>query len=255
MKVHHKLLHLPKSGNSELEYQDAYYPLTNRDIIEGDRIRFAVADGASEAIYSGAWARGLVKAWGEYRLNFTESVLNEINETALEWSASIDRSELPWWAETKLEQGSFATLAGLELTADGKNRANWSATAVGDSCFFHIREGEVLEFGPITESAAFSARPYLIGTKANTISQVAAHTIRFAGALAAGDEFILLTDALSAWLVAQIESGKNYASFGEPLERSRDEPSAFSRWVERLRVDRVIRDDDVTYMWIMVIDV
>ena len=53
---------LPKAGNTDDEYEDAFYPVSGGDL-RGESLRFAVADGASEGMLSGEWAQVLVKAF------------------------------------------------------------------------------------------------------------------------------------------------------------------------------------------------
>src|SRR5437773_12026950 len=53
-------LRVQKGGNAEGEYEDAFHPPGNGKV-EGAALRFAIADGASEGMLSGAWARILVE--------------------------------------------------------------------------------------------------------------------------------------------------------------------------------------------------
>jgi hypothetical protein len=60
---------LPKAGNSDSEYEDAFFPrrLKRRN---GRRLRFAVADGATETSFSGVWARLLVSSFVRRAIGF-----------------------------------------------------------------------------------------------------------------------------------------------------------------------------------------
>ena len=52
----------PKAGNSTAEYEDAFNPV-RRGEYRGARLRFAVADGATEGLLSGFWAALLTKLY------------------------------------------------------------------------------------------------------------------------------------------------------------------------------------------------
>lgn len=251
MNVCHRVRHLWKAANSESDYQDAYYPTSEARATEGNLMRYAVADGASEALFSGSWAKTLTAAWSEHRLNFDDGVQGQLRQLSADWAESIDSTNFPWWAEEKLRQGSFSTLTGIELElAEGV--ARWSVVAVGDSCFFHVRRGEVIEYGPVMRSSDFASRPYLIGTHARSSSDLALHTNRYYGQLEPGDEFFLLTDALSAWFISQFEQRGTYANFSGQLERAVTDQHLFFEWIADLRRNQHIRDDDVTCLWVLV---
>src|SRR3954453_9104554 len=53
---------LPKSGNTPEEYEDAFYPEWQGERVL-DRIRIAVADGATEGSFSRVWARMLAESF------------------------------------------------------------------------------------------------------------------------------------------------------------------------------------------------
>jgi hypothetical protein len=77
---------------------------------------FAVSDGATEAFASRYWSRLLVRTWvrtpsASRKAPFLEMV-NRLGERTTErWR----NKKLPWYAEEKAKDGSFATFVGLTL--------------------------------------------------------------------------------------------------------------------------------------------
>src|SRR5437867_3316654 len=91
--------HTQKAGNAESEYEDAFW--RPRSMLGGPDIRTAVADGATDAVYSGLWARLLVKAYGKRSMR-SETIEVHLAEAAHVWERIVQRSRpLPWYAEEK----------------------------------------------------------------------------------------------------------------------------------------------------------
>src|SRR5438105_1448999 len=107
MEIYHKEFWLPKLGSTRTEYEDA-------SSIAKDRFRFAVADGATEASFSGVWAKQLVRAFTSKKLSIP-LLLEELKPLQSKWESIIHRHALPWYAEEKANNGAFAAFVGLEL--------------------------------------------------------------------------------------------------------------------------------------------
>src|SRR5439155_1590574 len=116
MDAYLKAFWLPKDGSTEGEYEDAFFP-RHSSSFTGERLRFAIADGATEASFSKLWARMLVRAFGRRVINFplTTAALAPLREL---WAASVHKKTLPWYAEEKAASGAFSALVGLELKED-----------------------------------------------------------------------------------------------------------------------------------------
>ena len=112
---------LPKRGNTAEEYEDAYAHSTHR---------FAVSDGASEGWQSGEWAARLAAAFVAHSpapIDFA-AWLDEVRRG---WP-SESAAEVPWYAETKRAEGSFATLLGVEFRKSQKT-VGWAWKVLGIS--------------------------------------------------------------------------------------------------------------------------
>src|SRR5262245_47644955 len=95
-----RVLRLPKDGNSDSEYEDAWAA----NPVGG---RFAVADGASESAFAGLWARLLVEGFLTARR--PRDLRDWLGDARGQWSAEVMGLKLPWYVEMKREQGAFAT--------------------------------------------------------------------------------------------------------------------------------------------------
>jgi hypothetical protein len=218
--IAHSTIHgLPKVGSGSREYEDA----ASGPVTEGDVVRFAVADGATETAFSGEWARCLADHAARCRL--AEGV-ERARASFADVVSARDHPE-PWYLEAKVAEGAHATVLALEI----RNGGSWSAEAVGDCSLIHLREGRMLRAWPIEDPAGFGHRPPLVSSSPETpIPEIESAE----GEWAAGDVVLLTTDALAAYLLAN-----------DPNEAVGLDERGFSIFVERAR-GRGMRNDDVT---------
>ncbi len=243
MRIHSEAFWLPKAGNTEEEYEDAFWPPDPADANQA-ALSFAVADGATEASFSASWAQLLVRAYCEGR--FDEGLLDgTLTDLQAEWIESVGSRPLPWYAEEKLRSGAFSSLLGVTLRDDSSKGAEgssvrWKATAVGDSCLFHVRNDELITAFPLNHSQAFNSRPILISSRSNCNEHLSSHILECEGTLEIDDNLYLMTDALACWFLAACERGEKPWKIKRWLQ--------FEKWVNRLRRKKRIRNDDVTIM-------
>jgi hypothetical protein len=237
---------LPKAGNTAAEYEDALYPrkpgeLSNR------RVRLAVADGASEGMFSGSWAAILTRLFCRTSPTLpVEEFLGRAHREWQEWTAAyLQRRErqnrpLQWFEEPGFQRGAFATLLGLTLFEHGR----WEALALGDSCLFQMRGADLLAAFPLERSADFNSRPFLIASNPTYNAGLSERVARIEGDWQAGDQWLLMTDALACWFMQACEAGR--APWD--LVRQHAQPEDFTDWIAALRADHHMRNDDVTLM-------
>lgn len=262
----YRAFRLPRQGYTLEECQDAFAG-------DAERGRFALADGAAESPYAALWAQLLVEEFIRQNdpLPHWASWLPALQER---WSAQVTMYErgtahkdnrtngvipiaktvetgVPWYLEPGLTQGAFATFLGLVI-ADN----SWYALAVGDSCLFQVRGGELIRSFPILRAADFSNAPWLVGSRTSPIEVPHKNGLQQCGDCQTGDRFWLMTDALAHWFLLQAETGgKPWLSL-TPLTykgSSDDEAQhAFTVWIEGLRSARQLRNDDVTLLGVSV---
>jgi hypothetical protein len=232
---------LPKAGNMEEEYEDAFWPPSSKEE-GGAKFSFAVADGATEASYSKIWANLLVEAYCAGALE-EESREASIAELQAKWREVVTAQPLPWYAEEKIRSGAFSSLLGLTLHDTKTPRSTpgtWEALAVGDSCLFQMRDGEMIERFPITSSEEFNNRPALLSSNPGANERLAQYTFSKQGKWEAGDVFYLTTDALACSLLKAAEEGDKPWLIKRPTQED------FVSWISRLREKGSIGNDDVT---------
>jgi hypothetical protein len=259
MRIGVRAFHVPKRGNAESEYEDAYFP---REAPPHDVMRFrcAVADGASESAFAGIWAGLLVRSFGRRKL--------ELARLRKAWQRKAANKPLPWFLERKVKSGAHAAFLGLSIrdrrndklihraaewlsdhgvdVGDRKGR-RWRALAIGDTCLFHVRGAEVVAYGPLRRSDQFNNSPQLICSTGNGLVRNSSENLTiFGGAWKPGDVFYLATDALACWIMAEMEARRApWAALASVGNNGQTPP--FEQWVEELR-GRGMKNDDTTLL-------
>lgn len=237
-----KEFRLPKHGSSEAEYEDA-------SSIATDRVRFAVADGATETSFSGAWAKQLVRAFTGGKLSIPIA-LEELIPLQTRWQKNIaHRHPLPWYAEEKVNSGAFAAFIGLELSQEQTNAGTqkvWRAIAAGDSCLVQVRGDEIIQAFPLADSTSFGNRPNLLSSASVSNGNISELVIQCTGSWGCDDAFFLMTDALACWFFKEKELGNKPWIQLRDLDTQDSVP--FEKFVTDLRASGRIKNDDVTLL-------
>lgn len=248
---------LPKVGAVEAEYEDAYWYGPGEG---GDgRLRVIVADGASESLLAGRWARYLTAVFrsSPERIGTEAGFTAAYQRAAAGWAAELARykqeradrnSPIQWYEEPGLARGAYSTLLAAEFAPGHYGAdAQWTAAALGDSCLFVVRGGELHDAVPMGSSADFGNQPALLSTGGTAAEVLSRHLSTKTGDLALGDTCYLATDALSAWFLRMAETGEAKDEPWRPLRELDDsDPDEFRELIGKLRGDGMIRDDDTT---------
>lgn len=232
---------LPKAGNSASDYEDAFWPRKPLDQTSHS-IRMAVGDGATETSFSAHWARLLVRDYGSGRLT-PGSIGVRLPSLQRRWRRQVGKRPLPWYAEAKLSDGAFSSLAGLtvedercETNSDGR----WEAMVIGDSCLFQIRDMRMITSFPLGRSEEFDSRPSLIPSVESSHSRLDDDLRAVGGRCRPGDLFYLMTDALACWLLWMLEGDEGN------ILNSLDQIQTQADFEEIVRDQRKIRLSDGT---------
>jgi hypothetical protein len=250
MLVSSQGFHTPKRGNVASEYEDAYFPESACQRKALSEFRCAVSDGASESAFSREWARLLVRRFHSQRvsLGFLQRC----------WMRKVTREPVPWYLEEKIRRGAHATLVGLAIE-DSKpakiKGGSWKATAVGDSCLFHVRANKLLTVAPLSKSDQFNNHPHLVSTNpSNSFGLTASRIKVITGEWLPKDEFYLLTDAIAEWALAQQEAGKPpWTLFKRLGRKGAAGQQPFEKLVTKLRINGELHNDDTTLLRIEVL--
>jgi hypothetical protein len=235
LAVRCRTFRVPRRGHAVEECEDAA-------AVAPTNGRFAIADGAAESAESGLWARLLVDAfvhdppetpWPIWLAPLQRRWADAVRRPA-------DAEPLPWFLEGRYRDGAYSTFLGLAFEGP-----RWFALALGDSCLFQVRGGRLEVAFPLDRSGQFDNNPWLVGSRAAPDEAPLRQTRHLAGDWRPGDRLFLMTDALSRWFLAAIEAGGQPWLPLDALFAS-DEDDAFAAWVDRLRADRQLRNDDTT---------
>lgn len=199
--------------------------------------RFAVSDGASTTARSEVWSRLLAEAYVNGDDPLADDTLAALRS---EWSDRVHVPDLAWHAKEKLARGSAATFLGLCVAAGG-----YHMTAVGDSCLFHISDGELVSVAPLTAWTQFTRFPELVHTTPDL--PVPPELVRSdSGTLWPGDVLLLATDAVAKYLL------RRHDETGElpPVLGHLDDDERFAGFIERAREQGLDNDDStVCVVW------
>jgi len=238
-------LWVPKAGNTEAEFEDAFWPRPRLSGERENRFSVAVADGATESSFSGVWAKQLVRAYCHGNIDFA-NIGASLPALQKKWTGIVGRKQLSWYAEEKVQQGAFSSILGLSLEdgdESGKS-GSWRAVAVGDTCLVHVRGDELLMSFPVSTSAEFNNSPLLVGSTSNSNSELDHHIRRVHGCWEFGDSFYLMTDALATWFFREFEEGRH--PWRTLTDLDSDQRLLFRPWIEELRERKTLKNDDVT---------
>ncbi|MFD5147474.1 hypothetical protein [Streptomyces sp. NPDC058401] len=268
---------VPKTGSSPEECEDALDVSLSPD---ASSLFAAVSDGASESLLAGTWARQLVHGavasmaaadgrGGDGEDSRSESFVEDLlDRTVNQWDGYIAEYQaeraargrpITWYEQPGLDKGAFATLVAVHIRAassdpedrEAARRWTWRAFALGDSCLFHLREGRLITSFPIADGGGFGVTPQLLGSRNRDAALITDRASTAAGELRAGDELLLTTDALAAWLLSrsEVESGGSGKQLGMLADLG-DE--IFAEWVQSERDRSRMRNDDVALIRIRV---
>lgn len=144
---------VPRNGSTAEENEDA---LAWREV-DGELI-VAVSDGATESLYSRAFARCLVDGFVADTPGDAAEMLERLNGWIDSWRGELPRGSVPWYVESGIDSGAHAALVGVSLRG-----RRLHAMAGGDCCLL-IAEQDSMTSWPIDAPEKFSDRPELLST-------------------------------------------------------------------------------------------
>jgi hypothetical protein len=220
-----------KAGLGSEQNEDAC--LTRR-LEQGDgppQLLMAVADGATEAVYSRLWAKKLVEsAEPDWPLLSDDELSKQLDPIRREFSPFGPGEDVAWYVRNKyMDQGSQATLLVASLTGTTAGESfDVRALSVGDCCLIVLKaSGEVLSF-PMQSSDDFGVNPVLLG---NRIPKPDKYD-RWEAEVEPGDLILAGTDAVSKWALQCLECEKSGLLFEALLGLLSPTTSGFSQTIE-----------------------
>ena len=202
-------------------------------------LRIGVSDGATTSSFSAQWADLLTNWFVERRAHATPKAIERVLPVlGSRWLKDVRSRPLPWHAEEKILEGSFATFLGVSVEGGTSLRA----IAIGDSCLFHVRADAMLSSFPYETAEQFASRPVLLSTSARANAVVGAAIAHTEFELAPGDLVIAASDGLAQWLMRSHEAGV-------PRWEIFADTQTLEAVVDEERYERRMRNDDVACAW------
>jgi hypothetical protein len=236
----YRLYRVARRGHPLEESEDAWAANPARG-------RFALADGASESYQSKLWAQLLVEGFAA-GTDLYPDWAGWLAPLQARWAARAGgngQSALPFYLASRLQQqGAFSTFLGIVV----EGRALY-ARAVGDTCLFLVR-GDNLELAfPLTVAEDFTSRPWLIGSCTTPGGVACEHGTFVEFDYRPGDALWMMTDALAQWFLTEKAEGRlPWRELGVLWHGGEE---AFPGWVDELRRDGRLKNDDVTVMGLL----
>lgn len=225
----------PKIGNSLPEYEDAF-------AINPGRGKLAIADGASDSIFSGLWARSLVDSYVDSSLSVKQEDFMEslVSTARVKWHLDIKWDELKLFIRNKAIGGSYSTLLLIESLENNSFTA-LRVLSVGDSCIL-IQNGDSLTSFPLTSYEQFNISPKLVwsgyGHPFSTEYKWNKPEFKIEDfELDPGGSLIAATDAVAKWLLQYYPK-----SWDSVRDKGNDLKTLFTNEVREKRM----RNDDLT---------
>jgi len=245
-----KVFQIARAGSQSDECEDALAFVPQEHL-------FAIADGTTDSAFQRLWADLLVKGFINHPPDFSKpSKLKIWFEEWLKtqqdlWDKNIQWDTLSWAGLNKAKMtGGLATFLGVYFFPD---KPIWKGIAFGDCNLFQFRTFQLIrnlwDWRPLTYSEEFGSNPVTLSS-INTKSELMFNRMaQIMGDYAKGDTFFLATDALSAWLLREIES--NGTSWNQLLELKTQQE--FETFINELRSNKKINNDDSSLITIEVL--
>jgi F0F1-type ATP synthase membrane subunit c/vacuolar-type H+-ATPase subunit K len=251
MKVRFFPFKVQKEGNSLSEYEDGYAPKRS-GIYLGDGLAFALGDGAAASPFAGMWCNALVRAFARNPFLSDKSLRKCTELLGSVHHQRLEPRQIPWFVEARAKLGAFSTMLGIRFYRVPKGRCRYAALAVGDTCFFQVRDGEVVTRFPLCHPSKFGLRPDLVGSRTEWNSRIWSRVRRQKGNVRLGDSFLMMSDALACWFLEKLEDGA-WDRLEEVIESGKHSRQRFLDLVACLREGGEIRNDDTTLLAIKVL--
>lgn len=244
---------VPKQGNKEDENEDAFKywikPKHGHDFLE---LFCAIADGATRASYTRLWANLLVQNFANAKREPSSRLFSQIlSQSRSEWEKQTTMTQpLPWYAIDNYKKGAFASFLAISLKTNlQRSYAYLKALSIGDCELLVYRKSQLILAFPICDSSRFGSNPSAISTVINNNKNL--ETMKKSLKVFPGDQILLCTDALGQYLLSKAESGDSLEdSLDSHLLKNPVSSTVFERWVNTLRLEGRLKNDDSTLVLI-----
>ncbi len=244
----------PKKGETENTIEDACASSSHG-------VRIAICDGMSSTLNARRWAKWMAEYFIEdqpYKitkfiyqyhkewLRVPQKNWKEYYKKILEQPSNKTTNKINFGKGSNGRRDAGATFLGIEFYPIDPDTSIgcWSAVALGDSCLFQFTKENCSDYKlvksfPLENSDKFTSLTIGFFSLSDKNSNQPEY---YEGNYSLGDIFILATDALSEWILKEIEVGNDEWRKLFAIETDHD----FRCLLDRLRQEGKIKDDDTT---------
>ena len=247
MKARLEAFSTHKLGGTPLQNEDAFSPVVG--LYSPEHIRVNIVDGASEGFLSRIWSGYLADRLAPPRTlklswpNVTKNWVSRKQEFLRQREA--DGLPLQWYEEPGMHKAAFATLltARFFVRPNRSTSARMTLRSIGDCCVFRFSSAGGYRQFPILKAEDFTTAPELVFSDDN-YDVLTKKSKREVWDIQVGDTLFFATDALSHWIVSRLEDGE--LPWNTLLGFSTEQPQEFVQWVDGMKSNDKMKDDDVT---------
>ena len=228
-----------KDGSPPEHNDDA----ASADVAQG---RFAVSDGAAESGFSRIWSKLLVDQFVSHHAGSPKDWSAWLPEAQQRWLAELQGVEIPWYGERQFADGCVRHVSGAGRSRHGIPPALARGRGGRYLPLPHQRRkaGTGVPLGRLHRVQLHAQADRFAFSRCRDRGQAFRFRPRFRGT---GDRLWLMSDALAKWCLAEDESRRppwnGLASLIAP-----DSAADFAAWVDQLRSQRGLHNDNVTLM-------
>lgn len=234
---------IPKAGHSPVECEDAIS-------VNMASLRFAVADGATEAYDSKRWAKLLCRTWTALSNEplADAQIVDCLSAIGNRFSSKSHTTSTAWYVEAHAAQGSFATFIGLSLHPTGSSSGDWHVYAVGDCCMLVLDPTLRVESFPLSHSSEFTSHPLSVPSELRQMRHLDDLVKCTTGRYGPGHAFLLLSDAIAHFFMKTIEDDPT--RLRHLIRAVRDDTATFREQLCVFQQERAIRNDDLALLYV-----
>lgn len=231
--------------------EDAHWPRNSVNLFT-PVFRAAVGDGASGSFCTPPWSHLITRGYCQNAFS-DHRRKKQLARMRQQWATLAQPANDAWYVKNAYDAGTATALIGVTWRDPNifEETGQFSAFAVGDCALFQIRNNHLITSWPYQHSSTFRNRPYQITSRAQRNRDLEEHIQRVEGWWQSGDHFLLMSDAIAEWFLREYEAGRWPWQQIRQLERQGRSPR-FAQWIDNLREQGALADDDVTLTHIVV---
>ena len=222
---------------------------SNQDFIGYDEKQkiFAIADGVTTSSYPEIWSEVIVNHFLNNpfkELQLSRDFLKTWVDSAIEtFNTKISGLEIDEFITDLIkDNGAETTFLGLKIIDELKSK-KIRVWAIGDSNIFHIKKNKLENLFPITKTNDFTNFTSVFTTlsEKNQFELISKEW-----SVSQGDVIIISTDAFSKWFLWATSCGQ------KPWKKIQKNFSRMNKFVESLRFNDKINDDDTSFIFLKI---